>query len=457
MRDKRTPLRLDSPAMGRWGSGRAALTIGLAALGMASAGCGPQSTLPDGTFDPIKIGIVTSLTGSLSTDGPTWRNAARLAAQEVNAAGGPLGGRPIELIVLDDETNPATAARIGQELVDQDVVGVIGAAASSVTLGVAEVTTPAGIPQISCCSTSDLITQYNAMRAPEERFLFRTTSSDILQARVVAIAARQLMCTRLAVLHLDDSYGQPFGEAIEAGFMAGGGTVAIRVPFPDEQASYATEVQMVRDATPDCIALVAFPGSGGTIVRDWAALTGTPDVTWIGTDGVRTGGLVDEAGDPLLIDGFFGTSPITDAPTPEYNTYRDHFEAVFGGSPIPFSSNQYDALALLSLAIARAGTTDGPAVRDALREVASPPADRGIVRAGRLAEALSEVEQGRDVDYQGASGNVNFDQYGDVISSYEIWRYDAPGVTPCEGATVLSGMRGSFCRFITITAEELGG
>jgi ABC-type branched-subunit amino acid transport system substrate-binding protein len=449
--------------MGPRGSGRAAWScriaaaFGIAALVITSGGCGPQATLPDGTFDPIRIGVVTSLTGTLGTDGPTWRDATRLAAQEVNAAGGPLDGRPIELIVLDDETNPATAAGIGQQLVEQGVHGIIGAAASSVTLGLADASTPARIPQISCCSTSDLITEYNAMRPLEERYLFRTTSSDELQARVVAIAAQQLSCTRLAILHLDDSYGQPFGEAIEAGFTAAGGTVAIRVPFADEQASYGTEVQMVSDATPDCIALVAFPGSGGTIARDWAALSGAPDVTWIGTDGVRSGGFVDEAGDPTLIDGFFGTSPVTDAPTPEYNTYRDHFEAVFGGAPIPFSSNQYDALALLSLAFAQAGTTDGPAVRDALREVSAPPADRGIVRAGRLAEGLSEVNQGRDVDYQGASGAVDFDEFGDVISSYEIWRYDAPGVTPCAGAAILPGMRGSFCRFRTITAEELGG
>lgn len=425
---------------------------------LASVGCAPEATLPAETFAPVRIGVVTSLTGSLGTDGPGWADAARLAAREVNAAGGPLPGRAIELVFADDETDPATAEAIATRLIDEEgVVGIIGAAASSISLELAEVTTPAQVPQVSCCSTSQELTAFNEARPEEERFLFRTTSSDSMQARVVGIAAEVLSCTRLAILHLDDSYGQPFGEAIELGYEQEGGVVAIRVAFADEQPSYAAEVAMIRDATPDCIALVAFPGSGGTILRDWASLTDAPEVTWIGTDGVRAPGFVDEVGDPALIDRFFGTSPITDAPTPEYNSFQGRYDAVFGVNPVPFSSNQYDAVALLSLAIAQAGTTDGPAVRDALREVSSPPADRGIVRAGRLGEALSEIRQGRDVNYQGASGNTDFDELHDVVTPYEIWRYDAPERTPCETATDLGAGRGSLCRFQTINAADIGG
>jgi ABC-type branched-subunit amino acid transport system substrate-binding protein len=427
----------------------------LALLLVGALGCSPEATLPADTFEPVRIAIVTSLTGTLGSDGPGWADASRLAALEINAAGGPLPGRPIELLVLDDETNPARAAAIGERLVNEDVAGVVGAAASSITLGIADVTVPARIPQVSCCSTSDVISERNADLAAEDRFLFRTSPPDGLQSVVVAIAAEDLGCMRLAILHLDDDYGQPFGTGIEQAFTARGRTVVVRVPFPDEQATYTTELTQVRDANPDCIAMVAFPGSGGTIVRDWASLSGTPAVTWIGTDGVRQPSFATEVGDASLLDGFFGTSPITDAATPEYNAFRDRFQAVFSTEPIPFSSNQYDATALLALAIARAGSTDGDAIRDALREVASPPADRGIARAGRLQEALLNLRDGRDIDYQGASGNTNFDELGDVVSPYEIWRFDGPGVDPCPGATVVPGDNGSFCRFRTLNAEDI--
>jgi len=440
----------------RWLASLAALIVAsLAAL----TACGPQPTLPEGALAPIKVGVVTSLTGTLGTDGPGWANSARVAAREVNAAGGPIDGRPIELVVVDDETNPGRAEAIATRLVNEDeVVAVIGAAASSITLGLAAVTGPAQIPQVSCCSTSDLITS-RAMGLPEEeRFLFRTAPSDILQAKVVSIAATQLACSSLAVLHLDDSYGQPFGDAIVSEFRSGGGIIAAQVPFADEQASYTAELTMIRDAMPDCIALVAFPGSAGTIVQNWASLSGTPDVTWIGTDGVRAPGLVEQVGDPALIDGFFGTSPVTDGSTREYNAFRDRYRAFYGEDPIPFSSNQYDAVALLSLAIARAGTTDGVAVRDALREVAGAPSDPGgLILPGQLAEGLAEVREGIDIDYQGASGNVDFDALGNVVTSYEIWRYDAPGSTAsCDGPrSVVPGDRGAFCRFRTLNAEEI--
>jgi neutral amino acid transport system substrate-binding protein len=366
-----------------------------------------------------------------------------------------LPGRPIELVVLDDETNPARAQGIGERLVNEGVVGIVGAAASSITLGIADVTVPARIPQVSCCSTSDVISERNAALAPEDRFLFRTSPPDGQQSLVVAITAQDLGCMRLAILHLDDDYGQPFGAGIEQAFMARGGTVVARVPFPDEQASYVTQLTQVRDANPDCIAMVAFPGSGGTIVRDWSNLSATPDVTWIGTDGVRQPSFAIEVGDSNLLNGFYGTSPITDAATPEYNAFRDRFRAVFGSEPIPFSSNQYDATALLALAIARANSTEGDAVRNALREVSSPPADRGIARAGRLQEALVQLREQRDIDYQGASGNTNFDELGDVVTPYEIWRFDGPGVAPCPGATIVPGDRGSFCRFRTLNAEDI--
>lgn len=421
--------------------------------------CAPGATLPPDALDPVRIGIVTSLSGGLGTDGPGWLDASRLAAHEINAAGGPLPGRPLELVVLDDQTDSATVERIVGELLMEGVVGVVGSAASSITLPLASMLLDEEMPQVSCCSTSDLITDFNvALVNPDDRFLFRTAAPDRLQARVVAIAASGLMCTSLAILHLDDAYGEPFGQAIEAAWLEGGGTVTVRVSFTENQPSYASEVARIRDAIPaaDCIALVAFPRSAGTILRDWASASGSTTVTWIGTDGVRAPGFIDEVADLTLIRNFFGTSPITDAPTPEYNAFRDRFEAVFQSTPIPFSANQYDATALLALAIARAGSTDGVAIRDALREVSTRgETERDFESAGDLASALAEIRRGNDIDYQGASGNVDFDEYGNVVTPYEIWRYDAPSVTPCAQSTDLGDMRGSFCRFRTLSAEEI--
>ncbi|MEM9188186.1 MAG: ABC transporter substrate-binding protein [Myxococcota bacterium] len=395
----------------------------LALLGiLLSIGCADDETLPE----PIRIGVIVSLSGDLGSIGPHLQQSAELAAREINASGGLLDGRPIELVVEDDRTDATQARTVAERLVrDERVVAVVGSLASSASLEIQTVTGPAEVPQVSCCSTSeDLTTAQDA----ENRFLFRTVPSDILQAGIIARYARDnAMCTRLAVMHLDDSYGNPFGNAIRGNFETGGGTVVAQVAFPSGRPSYATEVQMAANATPDCIALVAFTESGGFVLRDWNALPTPPDVTWIGTDGMRDAGFVEAAGDPRIADGFVGTAPITAPATEQYNDYAGNFFATYGREAGIFGGNQYDATALLALAIERSSSTEGPAIRQALREVATPGAEAGEPFFGpaELGTALTALRSGRDVNYDGASGPVDFDASGNVVSNYEIWRYDA--------------------------------
>src|SRR5688500_14704821 len=109
---------------------RSNVLVALATL--SGFACTPQPTLPEGTLEPIRIGVVTSLSGSLGSAGPGWLNAARLAEIEVNAAGGPLPGRRIEIVVRDDETETADdgalARQLARELIEEEgVIAIVGA------------------------------------------------------------------------------------------------------------------------------------------------------------------------------------------------------------------------------------------------------------------------------------------------------------------------------------------
>jgi ABC-type branched-subunit amino acid transport system substrate-binding protein len=381
--------------------------------------------LPDGRLGPVRVGVITTLSGDLASLGPGWRNAALLAEQEVNAAGGVLPGRPLELIVVDDTLDGMVGFEIADRLIyDDGVAGILGAAASGVSLRVAEVAYAAQVPQVSCCSTSAELTQ---VQPPRDRYFFRTVPSDLLQATVLSNAAfDRFTCTRLAVMHLDNAYGMPFGEAIDRRFRVSlGGTVTIVQPFSDGRPDYTTEVNAVAASNPDCIALVGYPVSAGTIIRNWASLPMPPPVTWIGTDGVKSDGFIEAVGDPMLADGVVGTSPITSPATPQNAAFAASYRSVFGEDPIVFASNQYDAAALLALAIARAGSFDGPAIRDGLYDVSREDSGETFYGPGQLDEALAAIRAGEDVDYEGASGPVNLDDSGNVISNYEIWRWDA--------------------------------
>lgn len=394
-----------------------------------TAGCGDINVGERG--DPIRIGVIVSLSGGLESVGPHLEDSATLAVREINAAGGLLGGRRVEVIVKDDRTDPARAAVVAQELVDEGAVAVVGSLASSASLEVQSILATAQIPQVSCCSTSEELTN---IQPETDRYFFRTVPSDLLQAVVLSqYAEEDLACERLAILHLNDSYGNPFGDGIESRFGAGSGTVVAKVAFAEGQASYTEEVSMIAGAMPDCIALVAFATDGGSILRDWNALPSPPAVTWIGTDGIKTDGFPEAAGDNTIVDGVQGTAPITEPPaSAAFNAFASAFEATFSEPPGIFGGNQYDATASLLLAIEAANTTEGSAVRDALYLVTNPQPEapvEDVITPGSLATGLQTLRSNSAVNYEGATGPVDIDTFGNVVSDYEIWGYRADSDT----------------------------
>lgn len=400
--------------------------VAAAALVAGAISCGPAG--PGVGDEPIRIGVIVSLTGGLGSVGEHLAQAAQLVEREVASAGGLLGGRPVELIIVDDRTEPTQAGVLARQLIEeQGVVAIIGSLASSATLAVQAVSAEYGVPTVSCCSTSQALT---GVQPEDDRYLFRTVPSDLLQSVVTARYAAD-NCQRLAVLHLNDEYGNPFGEAIETRFLAlksAEQEFVMRLPYPGMRPSYSSQVAMIAAANPDCIALVAFPAEGGAILRDWEALSMKPDVTWIGSDGIKDPGFPTAAGSPSIVDGVIGTAPITEPGTSAYNAFARNFVATFGDEDMDgagiFGGNQYDAAMLLVLAIEAAGSTDGVAIRDALFEVSRGEADP-FFEPGEVADALQSIRDGRGINYEGASGPVDFDSFGNVVADYEIWRYDA--------------------------------
>lgn len=417
----------------RWGNQRQ--WIGAAVALLAALSCAPEG--PEVGAEPIRIGVIVSLTGSLGSVGDHLLQSAQLAEREVLAAGGLLGGRPVEIVFGDDRTDADQAASIARRMIEEDgVVAIIGSLASSASLAVQEVTLAARIPQITCCSTSEDLT---SAQPAEDRFLFRTVSSDLLQAEVSARYAAE-RCERLAILHIDDAYGTPFASSIATRFEAlSTGTVVSNTAYASGLPSYSAEVSAIAAQNPDCIALVAFPDEGGFILRDWNALDMPPDVLWIGSDGLKDPGFPEKAGSASFVDGVVGTAPINEPETDTYNDYSADFFATYSAAPGIFGAQQYDAAMLLMLAIERAGSTDGEAIRDSLFQVSAPTGT--LVGPGSAASALQLIREGVDVNYNGASGPVDLDANGNVVADYEIWRYDATA--------------GSFVRDSIVRASEL--
>ena len=368
-----------------------------------------------------RIGAVMPTTGALQVYGETSANGVRMAVDEVNAAGGVLGGR-LDLVFGDTQTNPQAGVDAAKKLVEIDgVAGLVGALSSGVTIPIAtSVSSVAGVPQISNASTSPVITTLK-----DNDFLFRTVPHDALQGAILASVLKQQGIGKVGVIYVNNDYGQGLADALKASY---GGTITAAVAYEEKQASYRAELARAAAGDATSLVLIGYPGDGIPILRQ--SLEEGYFKSFVFTDGMKAQEVVDAIGGGLL-DGAFGTSPAADSEGDPAKIWRVMYEGKFGElPPQPFIDAAYDAGILLALAIEKAGSTDGAKVRDALRVVANPPGIK--VFPGDFAKAKLLLAAGHDIDYIGASGVQDFDQHGDVPGIYAHWSVAAGKIVEVE-------------------------
>jgi branched-chain amino acid transport system substrate-binding protein len=357
----------------------------------------------------VKIGAIMSTSGPLQIYGEAGLNGIRLAIDEINAAGGLLG-QEVQLLAADDATNPQVGVDAAQRLVTIDgVAGIVGALSSGVTIPIATtVTAPAGVPQISTASTSPVITTLD-----DDGFLFRTVPHDALQGAILGELVAEEGLDRVAVVYVNNDYGKGLAEAFAGGY---GGTITASVAYEERQASYRGELALAAQGDPEALVMIAYPGDGIPMLRQ--ALEEGFFERFVFTDGMKAQEVADAIG--AALDGSFGTAPAGDPDAEPSKIFRELYEAAYGElPPQPFIDSAYDAAFLLGLAIEKAGSTDGAAIRDALHEVGNAPGEQ--ILPGQFARAKELIAAGQDVDYEGAAGSQNFDERGDVPGTYSHW------------------------------------
>jgi ABC-type branched-subunit amino acid transport system substrate-binding protein len=375
--------------------------------------------------ESLKIGLLVPFTGALSTFGPDYENAAKLAVKCLNDAGG-VNGAAVELVVGDSATNPEVGVTAAQSMVDIDnVAAIVGAAASSVTLAVAEsVTIPNGMLQISPASTSAALTDVE-----DNDLLFRMPVSDNAQGLVlVQLIQDDLALTSVCVLYVNNAYGQGLAATFVETFEAAGGTVTASVPHEDasEAVSYSAELNQCVEGGPEALVAISYPtGQAKVYLRE--AIEGGLIENFVFVDGTKEPTIFSELG-WASFDGMKGTGPGV-LPPAEYNIeFDDAYEAEYGELyQTPFVREAYDAVIAVALAAQAAGTnTDRAAIAAAVRDVVNGPGTVYGPSTEDLQAALAAIAGGEDVDYAGASGAAEWDANGDVnVGAVEIWRVDA--------------------------------
>ncbi len=392
----------------------------------------------------ISIGAVIPLTGQLQSFGPRFQVAAELAIEEINAAGGIPGVGLVRLEVRDSGTNPEQGVQAASELVN--VVGVqalFGAAASGVTIPITSVTIPAQVVQISPSATSPAITNLD-----DNDFVFRTAPPDSLQGIVLADLAYNIKGYRkIAIISRNDAYGAGLADALKANFEALGGTVTTIQLYDPATTDFSAEIAAAEADNPEAVSLITFD-EGEALITQMVQQGYTNFDLFV--DGNKNQDLINRLVEALgaeALEGIVGTAPAT-AETAGGKVFAERYRAKLDEDPFVFTPHSYDALAVLCLAIARAGKYEGPAIRDALRPVANQPGQQFTV--GQLEEALQAAANGEDIDYVGASGALEFNAAGDPFGPIGIWtikngqivdtevvdcRFDEAGNPVCEAAT----------------------
>lgn len=386
----------------------------------------------------LRLGLLLSLSGNLAAQGNSMQDSARLLIETVNSCRG-IGNQAIQLFSEDDQNQVAVGQTGITELIKTNRVGtVIGAIGSEISNATVNTAVENQTVQISPASASSVLTE-RAKRGDFRGFWYRTTSPDAFQGEALARLAQQRGFKTVAILASNNDYGNSIVQAFETTFKQLGGTISDTPSRYSASAVYLSEVDWARgflDA-PDAVLIVANPDLGSTILRT-AAETGV----WSGNTRVllpasmKTEDLATRVGQSLdgrfTASGVLGIAPQTSSPA--FNAFRDLFIARYDREPSRYDATTWDAAAVAALAAEAAKATSGAAIKTQIPRVANPPG----IEVSDICQALSQVRDGREINYQGASGTVDFTPAGDAVGTYDVWTIDYTGQIKVE-ATVEAG------------------
>ena len=409
----------------------------------------------------VFIGSLLETEGEFESTGRPAQNAIQLALKDLDLANkglppvpgeGDLNRRPLVLVGCNSGSDPIAAARHLVEHVQ--VPAIIGSSFSGVTIQVAtEVTIPAQVLLISPSATSAAITQLQ-----DDHLVWRTAPSDNIQAVAIqhlvplveddvrtVLALDEQAPIRLAIAHKSDSYGRGLADSVEK-LVTFNGTSAtqnkqnyLRVDYGDPAVptSIALEqaVERLLDQAPHMILLFGTTESITDVLRpieqQWD--TANPQAAHRPRYVFADGGVVDElwayvGKNDGLRRRILGTIPGTNHDTPgsPFSAFKSRYASVIkdGTSPDVFgAAGAYDATYLLMFAFAAIGPLEptGPNLASGLSALA-PPGKRVAPGSGEINIAFKAISDGESIDYDGASGPLDFDlTTGEALSDIQVW------------------------------------
>jgi branched-chain amino acid transport system substrate-binding protein len=375
---------------------RRTLLAGSAAL--AAAAWAPRRAAAQGAS--IRLGTLTPLTGAGGAYGPSMRKAMEWVAGEVNGAGGVLG-RKIELVSEDDQTNPEAAVRAARKLIDVDkVAAIMGTWASAVTTAVAPLCWESKT-FLTTVSGSDTITQL-----PHLGYLVRTQPNTQLQIGKLGEFILSLKFKRVFVLAAQTPFAAPSQKRLSEILPKGGSELVGGVIYDKDKTTFRSEIDQALRAKPDLIYLNGYTPDTTVVLKELfkAGYTGAKIAQGYAVNQKLLDSVPAEVTD--------GTYTATPSPAVDSAGYKRLAKFLGAADLDPYSCQCHDHASLVILAIAKAkGEATGTAIKDNVRKISQG----GGAKVDNAVEGLKLLAQGKEINYEGASGPCDFTETGDII------------------------------------------
>jgi len=364
--------------------------------------------------EPIKIGHVAALSGASAQSGEAITRGLRIAIDEINAGGGLLGGRKIELIQRDDESSPPKGLIAARELIfNERVAAFFGGIDSPVSLAIVPLANKEKVPFMGVWAAATPITRNGA----NPNYVFRVSAVDALvDVKLLQYAHDKFGATKAGLMLINNPWGESNERGLEAADAKNPDIEIVGIEkFENNDVDMVPQLTRLRQAGADSIILVTNAPPGAQVMKSRARMGwDVPVVSHWGISGGRFPELAGPtAGDAHFVQtySFFGPQgPVGErfmqalmAKYPEIKGPEDIF------SPVG-TANAYDAMHLLAMAIEQAGSTDGDAIRRALENLGT---HEGLIKT-----------------YERPFTTDNHDALGP--DDYIMVRYDGDTIVPVE-------------------------
>jgi branched-chain amino acid transport system substrate-binding protein len=374
---------------------KSTLTLSLIAAATLLVACGKKeeaapapaaapAAAPAPASNVIKIGHVGPTSGAIAHLGKDNENGARMAIEELNAAGVMIGGKKVtfELLAEDDAADPKQGTAVAQKLVDAKVSGVVGHLNSGTTIPASKIYSDAGLPQVSPSATNPKYTRQGF------KTTFRMVADDTqLGGTLGKYAVATLKGKSIAVIDDRTAYGQGVAEEFAKAVEAAGGKIVAKEFTTDKATDFTSILTTIKSKKPDVVFFGGMDAVAGPMLKQMKSLA--IKAKFMGGDGICSTELVKLGGDAIADNqvycaeagGVEGESKVG------MEEFKTKFKAKYNADVQVYAPYVYDAVKIMVAAMVKADSSDPAKYLPALAATA---------------------------DYKGVTGPVTFDEKGDI-------------------------------------------